>query len=577
MTKSRLVVVTILAIVGAFLAGCGSIPNNSSPQPIKSFEREGATDEVPVPERDMDPESLVRAFLKATAAPENGHRAARRFLTRTSSQQWDDGGDAAIVDEISIFIDQRDEDSVRMRLIGDSYGTLRSDGQLVPATGRIETAISLVRVADQWRIDGPLPDEMLIDRDQFEASYRAVSLYYTDRTGRRLVPDPRWLYAGQNNDPTALVNLLIAGPSADLASAVATGFPEGAALRGPVAPLAGGGVRIELTGITTQSVRDRTVLAAQIIWTLAGANVPGPYVINADGGALVAERASGWQTTDVKAFDPTLIPATDVGLNIITGGSLLAVTNTGTVPVAGSLGAGRAVASASISPDGRRVAAALNRVGPGPRMEFMVGDYGTNPTQVSTGASITRPSFGGDADTVWVVVDGRPMRWTRDADGTSMAEVNAAAIPAVARGPINELQVAPDGVRVALLVGGQVLFAVVSTNADGEVSLTSPRIAAYNIGNRAVSLDWASPTTLMVAREAPESPVVQLSINGTPAVGLLSGNLSPPVRAVVANPTTVYAGDQRGVLRLGSTNGQPDQYWTEVEPAMTPGAIPVLP
>ena len=158
-----------------------------------------------------------------------------------------------------------------------------------------------------------------------------------------------------------------------------------------------------------------------------------------------------------------------------------------------------------------------------------------------------------------------------------MTAVDASAIQGVARGAITELQVAPDGVRVALLVGGQVVFAVVSTNADGEVSLTSPRIAAYNIGNRAVSLDWASPTTLMIAREAPESPVVQLSINGTPAVGLLSGNLSPPVRAVVANASTVYVGDQRGVLRLGSTNGQPDQYWTEVEPAMIPGAIPLLP
>ncbi|WP_231498925.1 LpqB family beta-propeller domain-containing protein, partial [Gordonia alkanivorans] len=55
------------------------------------------------------------------------------------------------------------------------------------------------------------------------------------------------------------------------------------------------------------------------------------------------------------------------------------------------------------------------------------------------------------------------------------------------------------------------------------------------------------------------------------------GNVPPPVRAVVANSSTIYVGDQRGVMRLGSNNGQPDQYWTEVEPAMVAGAIPVLP
>ncbi|MEO9329845.1 MtrAB system accessory lipoprotein LpqB [Gordonia sp. B21] len=558
------------------IAGCGSIPDDSSPQPIKSFQREGATNAAPVPQADMDPEALVRAFLKSTVDPDSGHDAARAFLTPVASQQWDDRGDALILDEISIFVDQRDEDSVRLRLIGDNVGTLKSDGQLLPASGRVETSISLTRQGDQWRIDGPLPNGTMIDRDQFDITYRPVSLYFSDRTGRHLVPDPRWFYAGQATDPTVLVNRLVAGPAADLAAAVDSGFPAGATLRVPVVGLTGGGVRIDLSGIGNASNRDRTVLAAQIVWTLDGADISGPYVIDADGAPLAAERASGWQPADVRSFDPNAVPSTDVGLNIVTGGALRAVTDTAAVPVRGPLGTSRDVRSASISENGARVAA-VRAVGSGRRLECVIGDYGGDVGPIVEGSSITRPSFGADENTVWVVVDGRPVQWQRDDDGTQTVPVEVSSIPTVARGAITEMQIAPDGVRAALVVGGQVVFAVLSTNAEGRVSLTSPRIATYNIGNRAVSLDWASPTTLVIAREAPESPVVQLSIDGTPAVGLLSGNVSPPVRAVVANSSTIYLGDQRGVLRLGSDNGQPDQYWTEVEPAMIPGAIPVLP
>ncbi|WP_279106342.1 MtrAB system accessory lipoprotein LpqB [Gordonia paraffinivorans] len=576
---ARGIVAAVATIIAALLvvSGCGSIPDDSSPQPIKSFQREAATNAAPAPQADMDPEALVRAFLKSTVDPDAGHDAARAFLTPVASQQWDDRGDALILDEISIFVDQRDEDSVRMRLIGDNVGTLKSDGQLLPASGRVETTLSLTRQGDQWRIDGPLPNGTMIDRDQFANTYRPVSLYFSDRTGRHLVPDPRWFYAGQATDPTALVNRLIAGPATDLAAAVDSGFPSGATLRGPVVGLPEGGVRIDLSGIGNASNRNRTVLAAQLVWTLDGADISGPYVIDADGAPLSAERASGWQPADVRSFDPDAVPSTDVGLNIVTGGALRAVTENAAVPVRGPLGTSRDVRAATISENGDRVAAVRAVGGSDRRLECVIGDYGGNVGPIAEGASITRPSFGSDENTVWVVVDGRPLQWQRDDDGTRTVPVEASSIPTVARGAITEMQIAPDGVRAALVVGGQVVFAILSTNAEGQVSLTSPRIAAFNIGNRAVSLDWASPTTLVIAREAPESPVVQLSIDGTPAVGLLSGNVSPPVRAVVANSSTIYVGDQRGVLRLGSDDGQPDQYWTEVEPAMIPGAIPVLP
>ncbi|MGC4933639.1 MtrAB system accessory lipoprotein LpqB [Gordonia sp. DT30] len=575
---SRRLLLPILCVIAALLAACGGIPDDSLPQPISSFAREGPTNAVPAPQPDMDPEALVRAYLKSTAAPTDAHAAARKFLTPSTAAQWDERGDAIILDDINTYVDQRSQTAVRMRLVGDNVGVLKADGQLLPATGQVEATLTLTRVGNQWRIDGTLPDRTMIDRNQFEVSYRSASMYYSDPARTHLVPDPRWLYGGSDSDATTLMNTLIGGPAGDLSAGVDSALPTGAALHGPVSALPGGGVRIGFTGIGNLSSRDRNLLAAQVIWTLNGADIGGPYVIDADGAPLVAERADGWQTTDVRTFDPSVQPTTDVGLNLIRDGALLKVIDNGTAPVAGPLGSGRSLRSASISADGRRVAAVLAGDGPGARLNLAVGDYGEAPATIASGASVTRPSFGPDGDTVWAVVDGRPIEWRRDdAGGARVLDVDAGQVGALVRGPITELQIAPDGVRAAMIVAGQVVFAVLAANAEGQLTLDQPKMAAYNIGNRAVSLDWASPTTVMIARDATDSPVVQVSISGTPAVGLLSGNVSPPVTAVVANPTTVYIADQRGVLRLGSTNGQADEYWTEVEPAMRPGTIPVIP
>lgn len=569
------VLTVMLALV---LAGCGAIPNNSSPQPIRAFQRENPPNAVPVPQADMDSEALVRAFVKATANPRGNYRSARKFLTRSASEQWDSSGDMVVVDEVNVFIDERSATTVRLRLVGDNVGTLRPDGQLLPATGRVAATFDLRRVNDQWRIDGRLPNGTLIDKNQFESLYRSAVLYFPNSDRNALVPDPRWLYAGTDTDPGTLIRRLIAGPSTDLRAAAGTAFPRNAGLRGKVGAVSDGGVQVPLTGVGGLSDTDQQLMVAQIVYTLEGLEIGGPYQIDNDGAPLRSDKAEGWQPADVAALDPNGAVAADVGLHVIRDGALLRVGDTATTPVTGELGTGDDLRSASISPDGKRIAGVLVRRPGAASSELVVAPYGGAPDTLVSAASITRPSFGRTADTVWSVVDGRLQRWQREDDGVDhVAAIDISAVTNLVRGPITELQVAPDGVRAAMVVDGQLVFAVVSTNAEGRIMLTGPRIAAYNVGNRVTSIDWASPTTLMLARDSPESPVLQLSINGTQAVGLLSGNLSPPVRSVAADLSTVYVGDSRGVLSLGSTNGEPDQYWTEVETAMTPGATPVLP
>ena len=75
----RLLTVVVVGLV-VLVAGCAGIPNSSSPQAIGTVDRP-APPNLPKPAPGMDPDVLLREFLKATADPANRHLAARQFLT----------------------------------------------------------------------------------------------------------------------------------------------------------------------------------------------------------------------------------------------------------------------------------------------------------------------------------------------------------------------------------------------------------------------------------------------------------------------------------------------------------------
>ncbi len=601
--RPRALLVALLVALALGATGCVAIPTDSSPQPLKSFGRRPNAKPLPKPDATMDPEALVQAFLRATADPTAAHSAARSFLTDANGARWDDRGDTVVLSNVSVLTDSRTDASATVRVVGDSTASLKVNGQLLPATGRVDAALRLTRTAAGWRIDGPLPPGVLLDRTQFEATYRLVTLYFADRGRSRLVGDPRWFYAGKAGAATVVARLL-AGSSLDLAKATASAFPAQTEL-GAVTARRGGGVRIELRRAGSPTDAERALMAAQLAWTLSSAVAPAPYEVVLDGAPLLPNRPDGIRLADVQQYSPTVASVREDRLDVIGNGRLQQVDGGRLIPVAGNLNEGDQVVSASVSSDRTRVAAVRGpRPGaqgtpqqdggqtnggqtnggqtnggqpeaPSTRAQLVSGTYGGAVVPLSAGASITRPSFAPD-HTVWAVVDGRPTRWSPDGDGWRPAVADTAALQALSHGPITALQVSPDGVRVALIVGGQVLFAVIELDGD-RLALTAPRIAAYNIGNRALSLDWASPTTLVVARDVAEAPVTQVPVSGLPAAALVAGNLAPPVHAVAANLSSTYVADTRGVLVLSTGSGNRDQTWTDVPAAKGVDLIPVLP
>ena len=94
-----------LLLLTVLLGGCAGVPSSSAPQAIGTVERP-APSNLPKPTPGMDPDVLLREFLKATADPANRHLAARQFLTASASSNWDDAGGSLLIDRV-VFTETR--------------------------------------------------------------------------------------------------------------------------------------------------------------------------------------------------------------------------------------------------------------------------------------------------------------------------------------------------------------------------------------------------------------------------------------------------------------------------------------
>ncbi|MEV0245371.1 MtrAB system accessory lipoprotein LpqB [Nocardia sp. NPDC050712] len=595
--RSRLTAFTVCAVAALLaLTGCASLPENSSPQALGTINREPTTEGPPQPAADRDPDLLLRDFLQATAEPANRHLAARQYMTPAASTAWDDETSTTIVERPDTLRESRTPDKATYVIRARKVAELSADGSYRAIEGQLlENKIEMSKVDGQWRIDD-LPDGVVMDKAAFAKSYRRYALYFVDPSGSSLVPDLRWIAAPKNELAARLLTLIGSGTQPALAPVVRNQLTPPVALRGDITKANGdpdevgvglGGVRIDFAGAANLSPRDRELLAGQVVLTLAGAEVLGPYMLLADGKPL-DERfaATGWSVADVQQLSPAVQSQNRIGLHALRGGALAQVTETGVLNAPGYFGTVNNLQSAAVSPDGQFVAAVSDsgRPAPEPQRTLMVGSYGGSAFPIAEGGSISRPSWSADGSAAWVVIDGeKVIRAVNDrATGTvSPQEVDISAVKAaqddpMLRLPITELRVSRTGVRAALIADGKVYVAVVERRANGTYALTSPLAIAVGLSTRAVSLSWLTADTIMIAREGNIDPVSTVSIDGSQLTSQISQNLTPPVRSVSASPQHQYVADSRAVLELTSNPDGGEPYWREV-PGLGSSAVPVLP
>ena len=580
----RLLPAACVAVLIAVLPGCAGVPSSSAPQAIGTVERP-TPKSLPEPNPAMDPDQLLREFLKATADPAERHLAARQFLTDSASENWDDQGSALLIDKV-VFTQTRSLDKVSVTMKADILGSLSDIGVFETGEGRLPDPgpIELVQTPQGWRID-KLPSGVFLDWQQFQATYKRNTLYFVDPTGATVVPDPRYVAV---SDPdllaTELIAKLMAGPRPEMAKGVRNLLGPPLKMRGPVTRADGGktgvgrgygGARIDLDGLTTTDPASRSLLAAQLIWTLARADIKGPYVIDVDGAPLDDRFTDGWKATDVAATDPGAADGATAGVHALIGGSMVALDGQRAVKVSGSFGAMTNQRAAAFSRTGRDVASVT---GPEGGSALWIGPNGAQAVRATDGRTLSRPSWGLDG-AVWVVVDGNSaVRVIREEATGQPARipVDSAAVTSRFPGAIADLQLSRDSTRAAMVIDGQVVLAGVEQTPGGDFSLTYPRRIGFGLGRTVVSLAWRTGDDIVVTRNDPAHPVSYVNIDGVNSDGP-SNNLVLPVSAVAANPSAVYVSDARGVLQLLATNAERGQAWSEVRPLMVPGTVPVLP
>lgn len=578
-----------LLLAAAVLTGCAGVPSSSAPQAIGTVERP-APSNLPKPTPGMDPDLLLREFLKATADPANRHLAARQFLTQSASNAWDDAGSALLIDHV-VFVETRGTDRVSVSMRADILGSLSDMGVFETAEGVLPDPgpIELVKTPGGWRIDR-LPNGVFLDWQQFQATYKRNTLYFADPTGKTLVPDPRYVAVSDPDQlATELVSKLIAGPRPEIGKAVHNMLGPPVRLRGPVTRADGGktgvgrgygGARIELETPTVADPHSRQLLAAQIIWTLARADIKGPYVINADGAALDDRFVDGWKTSDVAATDPGVDEGAAAGVHALVGGAMVSLDGQRSTPVAGAFGRPTNQSAAALSRNGHRAASVVTlRPGaPDAEASLWIGDLGGEAVQAADGHSLSRPSWSLD-DAVWVVADSnnvlRAIQETASGQPARMP-VDSAAVSSRFPGAITELQLSRDGTRAAMVIEGQVILASIEQTQAGQFALTFPRRLGFGLGSSVVSLSWRTGDDLAVSRTDAQHPVSYVNLDGVNS-DAPSGNLQLPVSTIAANPSTVYVADPRGVLQLSGSGAEGPQGWLGVAPFMVGGAVPVLP
>ncbi|SDD89212.1 MtrAB system accessory lipoprotein LpqB [Rhodococcus tukisamuensis] len=586
--RGRISLTAALLAVAVVVGGCASLPESSSPQAIGTITREPVVVSVPVPTPGREPDLLLRDFFSASTDPADKHLAARQFLTPAASDRWDDTASTTVVDKVDVLPESRADDQATYTIRANRVGQLDDGGQYQAVEGNFEAKVRLSKVNGEWRIDD-LPPGVIMDRPQFLKTYQRKALYFLDPSGTTVVPDLRWISATQEQMPGRLIELLIAGPKPALSDAVQNMAGKVSVLA-PITKADGrsagvgvgfGGLHIDFTGASALDQNARDLLAAQVVWTLAAAEISGPYVLTGDGAPLDERYANGWTTADVSSTNPMATTSTTVGLHGLVDGALVAVNDTGVSAMPGYFGTATTLESIALSRDGRLAAAVADtgKPEPEPRSALMVGPVEGFATPALEAGSMTRPTWSRTEPAVWTVVDGTSVvRVVRDPQGGQLVVLPVDTADLAPLGAtITELRLSRDGVRAALIVDGKVYVATVVPRPDGGYALTAPRPVAIGLGSPALSLDWSSGEAIVVARAASDIPVVSVAVDGSRMDALPSRNLSAPVSSVDASVTTVFVADARAVFQLNNNDPAGDRYWREVPGLTGVKAIPILP
>lgn len=591
------------ALLGLLVSGCAAIPSSGTPQSAPTPPPLGGAG-VPDccrsvlrgPQPGWNAAEVVRGFLTASASIAHDHALAREYLTPDANKAWQPGNEVTILasaPKVSPLPVRGTSPGGKLAVLvaGHKIATLKSSGQYIPLSGADTNAnFTLVQVNGRLLIDGlPRGDpghpyhQLLLPSDLFHLVYTPRNLYFYGMRGGALVPDPVFVPTEDTNPATKLIDDLLNNPSGGLLeNAARTAFPPGIprpklqVLPSPT----GGKVAIvsfrlprSVTGQATQA------MARQLVATLTS---------SAYSTALF--QAVKFKINGRFWTPPSGDPLLDLGSlpqgepHQGTGAPLYYLTSGGSPRILGSHNT-RGVA---LSDGG----ATLNSIAVSPSGKYFAGIAAPGTTVYTSGLPTVSDTKSGDHPPglrLRTQLSGTgltSMSWDSANDlwvagqrqqGYGVWVLHQGKAPATrvtlvpGRGPggdVTGIRVAPDGVRVAMIIGHGssarlVLGAVVQ---DGPDSYTILRVAPLGSGLTGVtSLSWYDEDHVLAVsatqtKSGPQTSLWEVPANGDSA-RLLTGQ---------SGSMAVTAAGRENPLYLSLSTGQVeksvglDEPWTYI-------------
>ncbi|WP_433275688.1 LpqB family beta-propeller domain-containing protein [Pseudonocardia xinjiangensis] len=577
MIRRRLLPTVALFLALTGVAGCASLPETSPVQVLRQVgDGEGSTP-PPGPVEGSNPLDLVRDFVFASGSSAAEHGSARRFLA-TDAVEWDDAATVTVLDGQFDTVpapgaQDASTGTTTIRIRGTAVGRLSSAGAFEPDQATFQEDITVVRRDGQWRISN-VPAGVVVPLSIFRDNYKQVRTWFVDPVRRLAVADPRYVPSVPSKaQPARALELLLAGPSGALLGAAVSQFPPGAQLRSNAAVGPDGALIVDLTGVGDLDEPARQLMAAQVVLTLAEVNVARVRLL-VDGEPLLPGRPE-LTREDVAALSAEVQPGADVPGLVVAGGRVRQLTGPEpSAPLPGPVGNGAYyVESAASTGDGRRLAAVARQ---GSRRILLVGsgaEGSVSPVALDA-TTMTRPTWTPTGGEVWTVLNGTVVARVL-VDGTAPArtgQVNADQLSAL--GPIRDLRLSRDGMRVVAVVGGALYTGAVARSIDGEVAIRNiNRLRPDDLGE-VVAADWRSAESIVAVTRGTEMLVGQVSVDGLNVQQVLGNNLTPPLTAIAAaSNRPMLVTDQTGVWSFA---GGDQAAWKQVLGG-APDAVPLYP
>ena len=552
-TGARLPVTMALAAVAAAVAGCATAPSGGPPRPAPGGNSQVQAYVQPLPP--PGPTShwtagqVVLGFLHASASYAFDPAAARQYLVPELRRNWHPGPGVAVVGQPVVTpvpyypkgLIASQPAPQEVKLTGPQVATLSQSGQYEYKNGNVKSFPFVLEKSPNgtWLIDKLPQQTLMLTESDFGEVYQPRNLFFFARpTGSEtpsvLVPDAVYApHQSSNTDlATGLVNGLLKKQGGWLSGATISAFPAGTRLLQKVT-IVGKIAQVDLGGAAARHPQQWMLMAYQLAETLADLTyTPGAPALATHVQLSINHKAQ------FTIGAPGLVPTVPTGpVELITGSSSVGEL-TGLAPRTkpqnrlgpGQVGGAPVTAiAASPSPDHPLQLAVAVGNADGCAVVEQTGSQTSKPyQQSSSGGPCKSLSYDANgnlwaaaASGVWVL---------RPAPGSSPVAVDLSAIPPGDQ--ILALQMAPDSVRVALLVktpaGNRLLLAAVHVQA-GSVMFGQPVTVGAALTDDPVAISWYDAYHLAA-----------LTGSGIYEVPLTTGpGQQPPIQLLTPLPTGV--------------------------------------